>query len=157
MNRIRNVLFMLVALCMMAPPLVSFAGTDEVTSEIRKVFRADKAEILINVMQFTDEESKAFWPVYDAYMGEMQKLGDRWFAIVDDYAANYRSMTDEHAKKMLQDYLKLQRDKIKVRKSYRGKFEKILPANKVVRFYQVENKIDAIASLSAAANIPLVK
>lgn len=156
MKIIRNTFFVLAALGVMLPP-AALAGTDELTAEIRQVFRADKAEILVNVMKFSKEESKAFWPVYDAYMAEMQKLGDRWFAIVNDYAANYQKMTDEQAKKMLQDYLKLQRDKIKLRKSYRSKFEKILPANKVVRFYQIENKIDAIASLSAAANIPLVK
>jgi hypothetical protein len=58
---------------------------------------------------------------------------------------------------MLQDYIKAKEDHLKVRKSYVKKFEKTLPAKKLVRFYQVENKIDAAIEFEMAKEIPLVE
>ena len=51
----------------------------------------------------------------------------------------------------------LQEDRLNLLKSYIPKFSKVLPTKKVVRLYQVENKLDAILGYELARGIPLVK
>jgi hypothetical protein len=45
----------------------------------------------------------------------------------------------------------------KLRQAYLPKFRKVLPETKVVRYYQIENKIQAALMYEIAANIPLMK
>jgi len=46
---------------------------------------------------------------------------------------------------------------LKVQKQYLRKFRKVLPALKVVRFYQLENKMDAEIDAELAVFIPLME
>ena len=67
------------------------------------------------------------------------------------------TMKDADAETMLKDFLDVREAKVKVQKDYVSKFKKVLPATLVGRYYQIENKIDAIVNLEMAAGIPLVK
>ena len=42
-------------------------------------------------------------------------------------------------------------------KSYVPRFQKVLPAKKVARLYQVENKVRALVNYQVAQDIPLIK
>jgi hypothetical protein len=42
-----------------------------------------------------------------------------------------------------------------VQKKYAGKFRKLLPGAKVVRFYQTENLLDTIVSANIQASMPV--
>jgi len=136
------------------------AKTGEVHDAIeltRDVIKGERKAIIAGTLNMTAEESQAFWPVYRDYENDISKVNDRLLAVIKDYAKNYDILTDEQAKTMLQDYLKAKEDRLKVRKSYVKKFEKVLPPKKLVRFYQVENKINAAIEFEVARGIPLVQ
>ena len=38
--------------------------------------RAQKVQLITKNMEFSVEESTAFWPIYDKYQAELNKLGD---------------------------------------------------------------------------------
>jgi hypothetical protein len=78
----------------------------------------------------TEEESAKFWPLYNEYRAEAGKLSDRAVSLIKDYAANYENMTDDKARDLLKQQLQLEEDRMKLRKSYAGKFEKVMPAKK---------------------------
>jgi hypothetical protein len=46
---------------------------------------------------------------------------------------------------------------LKLRQTYLPRFRKVLPEVKVVRYYQIENKINAALMYEVAAKIPLIK
>ena len=98
---------------------------------------------------------REFWPLYNEYRAEAGKLSDRAVALIKDYAANYDAMTDEKARDLLKQAAAIDEDRVKLRKSYMGKFEKLLPAKKVARYYQIENKLDVATQYEAASSIPL--
>jgi hypothetical protein len=108
-------------------------------------------------MQLTESEAKAFWPVYDDYQKALKKLGDRTLKMIEEFAKNYQTMTDEAANKMVDDYLALEADYLELKQLYLPKFKKVLPPKKVARYYQLENKIDAAIDYGLAAQIPLIK
>jgi hypothetical protein len=123
---------------------------------VRDKLQADKKLLIGENMKLTEQEAKAFWPVYDSYQKDLVKLNDRAIKNISDYAANSDKMTDDAAKKVVADYLAIESDRQKLRQSYLPKFAKVLPYKKVMRYIQLENKILAVITYEAAKKIPLV-
>jgi hypothetical protein len=124
---------------------------------LRDKIQADKKLVVATNMTLTENEAKAFWPVYDSYQKDLIKLNDRTLKNIVDYAANMDKMSDEIAKKIVTEHLAIESDRQKLRQSYLPKFAKALPYKKVMRYYQMENKIFAVVSYEAAKKIPLVE
>jgi hypothetical protein len=114
-----------------------------------------KAFVAVN-LQLNEEQAKDFWPVYDKYQTEMNAIGDREVAIVEDYTANFKDLSDDKAKQLMDGYLAAEGDRLQVRRSYLPEFSKILPGRTVARFYQLENKMDAVVRYDLARAIPVV-
>jgi hypothetical protein len=108
-------------------------------------------------MQLTESEGKAFWPVYEKYQSELFLLRVRTLKLIEEYAASYEKMTDSTAKKLLDESMTIETLRLKLGKAYLPEFRKVLPDKKVVRYYQIENKINAILYYELAMNIPLMK
>ena len=123
----------------------------------RAQLQSDYQAIVALNMTVSDEQGKTFWPLYRTYRGEIQKVGDRMVELVLAYAASADTMTDVQSAKLLDDYLAIKRDELKVRSAWVPKFRKALPTKSVTRLYQIENKLDAMIMFSAAAEIPLVE
>ena len=124
---------------------------------VKEKIRTDKKLFMATNMQLTESEAKAFWPVYDAYQAELAKLRDREIQLIGDFAANYRTMSDDVAKNLLDDALAIDSDHMRLRQSYLLKFRGVLPETKVARYYQLESKIDAVLEYELARKIPLVQ
>ena len=119
--------------------------------------RADKKLLVAENMQLTEAEAKAFWPVYNQYQDELFLLRARTVKLIKDYADAYETMTNNTAKKLLDEYMTIEALGPKLRQAYLPKFRKVLPKVKVVRYYQIENKIQAALIYELARNIPLMK
>jgi hypothetical protein len=66
-------------------------------------------------------------------------------------------MTNDTAKKLLDEYVTIETLGPKLLQAYLPKFRKALPEMKVARYYQIENKIQAAVMYELAAQIPLVE
>ena len=124
---------------------------------VREKIKADKKLLVADNMQLTEAETKAFWPVYDAYQKELSKLADRTIKLIQDYAASYATMTNETAKKLVDESMAIESDRSKLRQAYLPKFRQTLSEIKVARYYQIENMIQAAVNYDLAAGIPLVQ
>ena len=124
---------------------------------VREKVRADKKLLVAENMQLTEAEAKAFWPIYDQYQDELFLLRARSAKLIKDFADAYEKMSNDSGKKLLDEYIVIESLGLKLRKTYLPKFRKVLPDVKVVRYYQIENKIQAALFYEAAANIPLMK
>ena len=102
-------------------------------------------------------QAAGFWPLYREYRGEMDLIGDRIAKLITDFVATYGVMTDEKATAMVAEFLAIQKDTLKVKNKYTPRFTRIMPAKSVLRFYQIENKMDAIVMMDLADQIPLSK
>jgi len=77
--------------------------------------------------------------------------------LAKSYAAEYKSLTDEKAKTLLDDWLTLEQDDAKRRKSSVPKVLKALPAKKAARYLQIENEFHILLNYDLAATVPLVQ
>jgi len=118
--------------------------------------RANRKALVAVNLNLSPEEATRFWPVYDRYQQEMNAVGDRMAALVQDYIANYRDLSNDKALQLMTDYLAAEADRVKVRRSYIDEFAKVVPGRTVARFYQIENKMDAVIRYELASTIPVV-
>jgi GTPase Era involved in 16S rRNA processing len=120
--------------------------------------KADKKLLVAANMDLNDTESKAFWPIYDAYQKDLQKLNDRILKMISSYAEAYNSgdMTDQQAQPLINEALAIEAAEVAMRKSFAEKLGKVLPAKKVARYLQIETKIRAAIHVELADRIPLV-
>jgi hypothetical protein len=65
-------------------------------------------------------------------------------------------MTDEKAEGLIKEYFSIEESTLKLQKRWWKKFTKILPASKAARYYQLENKLDAVIDVELADQIPLI-
>jgi len=119
--------------------------------------KADKKLLVAENMDLTEKEAKAFWPIYESYQKDLEKINQRLGKLINDYAANYQSMSDDAADKLSTEFIGIEVDRTKLMQAYQPKLKKALPAKKVARYLQLENKIRAVINFQLAANIPLVK
>ncbi len=123
----------------------------------RVAIQAERQAIVTQAMDLTPEEMEAFWPLYREYRLEAVKIGDRIVALVLRYAANYDNLTDATADKLLTDFVRVEQARANLKAKFLPQFKKVLPAKKVVRFYQVENKLDVLILSEMAETIPLAR
>ena len=125
---------------------------------LREKIRADKKLLVATNMELTEAEAKNFWPIYEDYQKDLQNINERLGKLLQSYATDYKNktMTDDKAKKLTDEYLSIQQAEVKLQSSYVPKLSKALPATKVARYLQIENKIRAVIKYDLAATVPLV-
>lgn len=122
----------------------------------RVLIQAERQAIVAQTMQLTEAEGDGFWPIYRQYRGELAGVGDRWVALIKDYAENYENLSDVKADSMLTELFNIRRAILDIRVNYIPRFKEVLSPVKVARFYQIENKLDAVVDYDIAESVPLV-
>ena len=155
MSRIR--LLIVLVLAISVAPGAAGEATDASMEILRDTLRANKKAIVDVNLTLTDAEAAQFWPVYDRYQKELTGVHDRLVKLIEDYTTNFGTLSDDKAKELIEQYLTVDEDRAKVRRTYLPEFAKALPGRKVARFYQIENKIDAVLRYDLAATIPVIE
>ena len=157
----KKILIALAAVAALAPTAPAFAqsaanANDEMQLLISQI-QTDKRAIVLSTLALTDPQVAVFTPIYDEYQGEMKGVMTRGSDVINKFAANYGSMTDDAAKDILKDFFKVRDDRNALVKKYAKKMQGKLPATKVLQWVQVENKLNALLDVEAAANIPIAR
>jgi hypothetical protein len=153
---------MVVALA--APSTRSFAQQETVTGVevekdlalVRRNLRAEKKKILAANVPLTETEATKFWPVYDQYAAEMSKHYDAFYAVIKDYAANQKTLTDAQAISMIKRWSDIQVELAQTRQKWVPAIEKVIPGKKAALFFQIDRRLYALMDLQVASEVPLV-
>jgi len=126
---------------------------------LRDKIKADKKLVVATNMELTESEAKSFWPIYDGYQKELQKINRRIVALLESYAADFRSksLTDDKAKKLIDEATAIEQAEVNLKSTFAPKLSKALPSIKVARYLQIENKIRAVVKYDLAQGVPLVQ
>src|SRR5258705_5491253 len=81
------------------------AQSDQDLVEVaRSAVTADRKAVVAAVMELTDAESKAFWPLYRDYRAAMDKVNDQRVNLILEYTRLYPNIPDLQASEMLETY-----------------------------------------------------
>jgi len=93
-------------------------------------------------INLSPEEAKKFWPVYDQYHADLeaikkQRQDNRQMI---NKAGGIDNMSDADVQKLITSETDIQTRDLELRKSYIAKFEQVIPARKVAKFYIAEEE-----------------
>ena len=131
--------------------------SDQDVKLLRKDLRSQKKQIVAANMTLTEAEALKFWPVYDQYAAELSKVNDTRLSLINDYAANYESLSDTKAQSVVEQWLAADEAAAQLRIKYVPIVRQVLPGKKAARFFQVDRRISTLVDLQLASAIPLVE
>jgi len=123
----------------------------------RQSAHTDRQVLIMGNVHFTANESAEFWPAWKQYRAAMAANTDRMLALITNFARHYEEMTDLKANELLVDSFSIRMQDLVIKQQFAKDISKFMPAKKVMRVIQIENKLDAALQMKLASEIPLVK
>jgi hypothetical protein len=105
-------------------------------------------------MNFSEKEGAVFWPIYQQYEYERSRVDDRRAAVIKHYAEKYPNLTDAEAKAMAEQMFDCDARLAALKKKYYNKFNKVLPALTVTKFFQLERRVDLLMDMNVEYSLP---
>lgn len=124
---------------------------------LRSDLRAQKVAILTEMLELSEAEDAAFWPIYREYELELSKLADERVAMIKEYASNYGSVSDALADSLARRAIDVDRRRSALLEQCYDRVKAATSAKTAVRFLQVEHQMLLLVDLQIAASLPIVK
>ena len=144
-----------VGLALLASPLLAQDVAQSLELS-REAVDQRKRVIVAGSLPLSDDQADAFWPLFDEFQAELKAIDRREDRLVAAYSAEFSHLSDARARAMLDEALRIDEDRVKVTKRWVGRMERVLPPRLLVRYFQLENKFQAIVAADLARQIPLV-
>lgn len=135
----------------------SGAVDQQQVDDLRALVQTEREQAIRDALRLTEEEAERFWPIWERYDGELNEVRDRRVAMIVRYleAFSASDVDAELARDMLDEFFDIESDMLRIRKRYIRRFQAVIPAMKVTRFYHLENNLDAEVDAELAATMPL--
>jgi len=124
---------------------------------LRSDVRSQKIAILTQLMELTEAEDKAFWPIYREYDRELTTLSDERVANIQEYAKYYPNVSDDIADKLVLKAFDIQTRRSALLAKYYGSMKTALSAKTAAKFIQIEHQLLTLIDLQIAAALPVVE
>jgi hypothetical protein len=158
MRALKQILAVAVLGLVLAPLSSAFGqeSYDRYIELLRSDIQTQKVALLTEALELTDEQGSAFWPIYREYDTKLAAISDRYIALIKDFADSFETMTDEKAKELAETSIKIEEDRIKLRKDYFKKFNKDVDSRTAARWLQLERTITNLILLQVQTELPLI-
>ncbi len=77
--------------------------------------------------------------------------------LIGNYAVNYDNMTDENANQLIKEWIIAEEAQLTLKKAYMSEFKKIMPSADVIRYFQIENRLQSVRNFEISELIPLAQ
>lgn len=148
-------LMLIIVTCLFTSQLPA-AETDTTKFDIDH-FLAEKKALIEENLPLTEQEKQVFWPLYDNYMEELVKLLKRRIVLNKEFMSEQKTITDKQARAIIDEHFSIVSESVKVKKSMSAKLLKKIPDTKILKFFQMEEKIEAAYFYFLSEHIPLLK
>ena len=141
-----------------APARGAGEGMSESDFELmRSDIRTKKASLIADRMKFTDREASAFWPVYRQYEADLAAINDKKVSIMKDYMSRHEALTEQQAKQLAEDVFDVDQKTLDLREKCFGALEKAIPAKTIVRWLQLERRLQLLVDAQLAKDLPVIQ
>lgn len=101
----------------------------------REKIRALKTAHITEGLNLTAQEAQKFWPVYNKYEQKRRQLHKQEHRDIE----NIECISEEKAKKMLDEYVRLEREDYLLKKQFFQELGTILSAQRIIQLKKVED------------------
>lgn len=123
---------------------------------LQSIYGKSKSDLVKQYMNLSDSESAAFTKVYDTYETERKALGQTKFQLLNDYAANYATLTDAKADELAKGTLKNHIAYEKLYEKTYNEAKKAIGAINAAKFIQLEVYLQTIIKSEILEAIPFI-
>lgn len=123
----------------------------------QELYQARRKMTVSQAMELSAADSERFWPIYDEYQKRMIMVDEKWWELTVQFADQRDTLTNEQAKAMLDSFFGIEEERLELKRNFRKKFAKVITSRRLARFFQIENKLDAMHAAQFAAQVPLVR
>ena len=134
---------------------VSFSQSN--TEEIdyyQSIFGMGKKQAVAEFLQLGTDD--LFWGIYDEYEIGRKELGKKRIDLLNNYADNYLTLTDEKTSELIEQMISQRNQLDKLINSYYNKVKKESGAKVAAQFYQFEYYILVAIRLAIMEEIPFI-
>jgi hypothetical protein len=146
--------FAMLAICPLGRAQDQEPTIDSTIAVVRANMQADRTTLITAGMNFDEKDGAAFWPIYQQYQIERSRLDDRRVAVIKEYSKKYPNVTDAEAKSMAEQMLDCDSRLAELKKKYYKKFNKVLPALTVSKFFQLDRRVDLMMDMQVESSLP---
>jgi hypothetical protein len=122
---------------------------------LRQDLRSQKKQLVAQNLKLTDEEATKFWPLYDQYTAELVKINNKKYAVIQQYANNYGSLSDEKAMSLMKQWMEVDIAAAQLRARYLPIVAQAIGDRKAATFAQIDRRIALMIELQLASRLPL--
>ena len=118
-----------------------------------------RQQIVVSTMKFSNDDQKMkFLQVYAPYQIKLKQIMTGEKQLIDDFAQKQQNgvISSSDANQMMKQALALDARRQQAVASYCRQLKSVLPEQRVLRAYQIENRIHAIYMNQVTSEIPLV-
>jgi hypothetical protein len=149
-----TVAFAMLAFCALGRAQDQEPTIDSTIAVVRANMQADRTTLITAGMNFNDKDGAAFWPIYKQYQYERSKVDDDRVAVIKEYTQKYPTLTDAEAQAMAEKMLDCDSRLATLKRKYYKKFNKVLPALTVTKFFQLERRVDLMMDMQVESSLP---
>jgi hypothetical protein len=121
----------------------------------RQAAETQRRVLVAGALPMSEAESRDFWPLFDDYEKQRKALDERINHVVADFIAAGAGLGDKQAGALLDEWLKLEEQHARLRRDFAARMGRALPPRKLLRFFQIDNKLDAVVRADLTRQIPL--
>ncbi len=136
--------------------LIAQSGLKDDMAIIQSIYGKNKKDLVGAYMKLVEPQSASFWAVYDAYELERKELSMKKMELINDYANNYATLTEEKANEIANGTLKNNLLIEKLYSKYYGKTKKIIGAINAAKFIQLEMYLQTSVRSEIQDAIPFI-
>ena len=124
---------------------------------LKSDLKSRKSGFIREGLRLNEKEAAAFWPIYQSYEADLQKVEETRLRVIQDYLDNYDRLTDDRAKQIIKKKLALEGQRIELKRAYFKRFEKVLPGKALARYLQLEYRFGLLLDLKNTSEVPLIE
>jgi len=118
---------------------------------------AQKKAIVFANMGLQGEMKEKFGNLYDEYQVKLMGHRIAELNLIKNYAQNFNNMTNKNSDKLITKWVTYEEAELVLKKDYIAKFKKIMPSADVIRYFQIENRIQLLREVQTSSLIPLAQ
>jgi len=115
----------------------------------------EKKAVVLSNMHLKGETKENFGKLYEEYQVKLIETQMAEMALIANYAKDHKNMTNENSDKLIVEWLAVEETKLALKKEYMVKFKKVMPSSAVIRYFQIENRLQILRKAKTASKIPL--
>lgn len=153
MKKLATVLVLLVVV-LVAPADAQISDKTVLTYQ---VVTEDYDDLVKEAMDLTDEQWAAFEPVFNDYKAVMHPVFEKRILLIKEFVKRKGVLTEDEAQKALAVILDIERDEWLTQRDFQDEFLQVIPATRVLRFWQIENRMTLILLSNVAKDLPMTR